>query len=209
MQCHEAQYINSSRHGSGRSGIVRIMIVDDTHRDLEHYSRVFREIFKNSVVMKYSFINEAVDHITQFFHIDFFLLNAYCNNVSCSSLIRNIRNIRNYDMSMIFVTIDPCIAAAVSKQTVMHQWKSYNLLEIIEKPISLTSISTSIARLVPRQHKQFKKIDIVNKEMRRVYKNGMKTSKQEGGNKPTPESIHTPVKLPAINHNYRYRLRSH
>lgn len=196
MDKRSDHFINLRHNGKKSYNSVRIMIVQETPKDLEMYSQIFQYIFPDSVVMKYGFINEAIKDLDCYFHIDFFLLNAYCNHTSCSSLIRKIRSQRHFDMSMIIITLDPYVASAVSKQSIIHQWKSYSMLTIIQKPLSIDIVAVGITRLIPKQHKHYKKIEITNKEMKRLYQG--KKAQPAGEEKVKINQ----TKFPPINNRY-------
>ena len=157
--------INLRNINSSKRGLVKILIVESSDYEKKIYSDMFNDIFEKCVVLKYSFINEAINAIDYYFHIDFFLINAYSLQKSCTSFIKKVRSKECFNTSSIIISADVNIMAAPSKINVLNYCRSFKNVNIVIKPLSCYKLCLSILKLLPDHIHYFKTIEVVNKEM--------------------------------------------
>lgn len=157
--------INLRNINSSKRGLVKILIVESSDYEKKIYSDMFSDIFEKCVVLKYTFINEAINAIDYYFHIDFFLINAYSMHKSCTSFIKKVRSKECFNTSSIIISADENLMAAPSKINVLNYCKSFKNVSIVKKPLSCYKLCLSILKLLPDHIHYFKTIEVVNKEM--------------------------------------------
>lgn len=187
-------YINCKANKTRNA--TKIMIIESSDVERKIYSDIFHEIFQNSIVLKYAFINEAMHMIDHYFHIDFFLINAYSLHKSCSSFVKKIRSLDKFNTSYILITTDQYIDSAPSKINVMNYCRSFKNTTLIKKPLNAFKLSISILKLLPEQIHYFKRLEVINKEMKKYHIN--KTKTKEKNTRPRRNSENDIVKFPPI-----------
>lgn len=188
---------------------TRVMIVDSCKDIRNAESKLFSQIFENCSFIKYAFINEAFINLDNYFHIDFFLINAYCTDGSCSSIVKKIRNMNHFNTSTILISVDSYVSSAYSRMNIIRYCSSFRNVILIEKPITALNLSKCILKLIPSNIHYFKTLEILNKEMKyqldlchvKKYKH-----KQEPKTRPRTNSD-SEIKLPEIKSIYKNKNR--